>query len=162
MRPSARLTVTAAALGTLWSGVTAAATEQIVCQQSAGRPAMADCVLITPASQSSATGAGISSPNAVTYYVAEPIKRDARDAMVAPERAAVIAEAAPDLRQPSVPQPYPAESSPRDGKPEVRYIVSQRAVPASASSETLVVPAQRIFVTEPAPFPSVTAPPWPD
>jgi len=161
MKLNARLTATAATLATLWSGGAVAATEQIVCQQSAGRPSMADCVLMTPASQSSATGAGRSSPNAVTYYVAEPIKRDSRDAMVAPERA-VMAEPAPDLRQPSVPQPYPAESSPRDGRPEVRYIVSQRAMPAAASSETLVVPAQRIFVTEPAPFPSVSAPPWPD
>lgn len=161
MRPSGRLTLTAATLATLWSGGAVAATEQIVCRQSAGRPSMADCVLITPASQSSATGAGTSSPNVVTYDVAEPVKRDSRDARVAPDRA-MVAEPAPDLRQPTVPQPYPAEWSPRDGIPEVRYIVSQRAVPAAASSETRVVPAQRIFVTEPAPFPSVTAPPWPD
>jgi hypothetical protein len=54
------------------------------------------------------------------------------------------------------------ESSARSEGPEVRYVVAERALPAAAPGETVVVPAQRIFITEPAPFPSVTAPPWPD
>jgi hypothetical protein len=159
-------TLMAAAVATAtaaWGGAAGAATEQIVCQQQdPSRPAMNDCVLISPAAQSSATGAGASSPNAVTYQVVEPIKRDTREVVVAPEQSVVVAERAAEVRQPSAPQPYPAEWSPRSGAPEVRYVVAERAVPAAAPSEVVVVPAQRIFVTEPAPFPSASAPPWPD
>jgi hypothetical protein len=146
----------------LWGGIATAAPEQIVCQQDPRQPSMADCVLISPASQSSAVGAGATSPNAVTYHVVEPIRRDARNVVVAPEQSVVVAEQAVELRQPSVPQPYPMESSARSERPEVRYLVAERALPAAAPGETVVVPAQRIFITEPAPFPSVTAPPWPD
>lgn len=163
MKSNSRAWMIAAAVVALWGGAASAATEQIVCQQEPGRSSsMADCVLISPASQSSATGAGVSSPNAITYQVVEPIRRDARKAVAAPEQAVANAEPATELRQPSVPQPYPSESSARRETPEVRYIVAGRAVPAASPNEVVVVPAQRIFVTEPAPFPSVTAPPWPD
>lgn len=162
MRSKAKTLISAAAVAAWWGGSAAAATEQIVCQQDAGRPSMADCVLISPASQSSAVGASARTPHAVTYHVVEPIDREAREVVVAPEQAIVVAEQATDLRQPSAPQPYPLESSARDEAPEVRYVVADAAIPAAAPGEVLVVPAQRLFITEPAPFPSVSAPPWPD
>ena len=164
MKPNARTLMAAATAAAIasWGASAGAATEQIVCQQDGSRPAMNECVVMSPATQSSATGAGASQPNVVTWHVVEPIKRDTREVVVAPEQSVVVAEVPTDLRQPTVPQPYPMEWSPRSEAPEVRYVVAERAVPAAAPNEVVVVPAERIFVTEPAPFPSVTAPPWPD
>lgn len=164
MRPNARtlIALVAASAAALWGSNASAASERIVCQQDANRPSMADCVLISPSAESSATGATVGSPHTVTYDVVEPIRRNARAVVVVPVQSVVATQPAGELRQPSVPQPYPSESSARNQAPEVRYIVADRALPAAAPGEAVIVPAERIFVTEPAQFPSVTAPPWPD
>jgi hypothetical protein len=153
MKPKAKsmMAFAAASAAAVWATSAIAASEQIICQQDPAHPSMTGCVLHAPASAPSAMGSSSnpSSPHTVTYYVIEPVERDARTIAVLPEgHAALAGRDAAELSQPFNPQAFPSESP---ATAEVRYVVAGSSLPTASDGEVLVIPAQRIIITQPAP-----------
>ena len=161
MRPRARtLLALAAASAAIWGGSAYAASERVVCQQDPSHPSMSNCVLISPTSQSSVTGSSVEgSPNTVTYYVAEPSKRDARKVVVVPAdapqaRTVAVAEEATNLSQPLEESPFPTNWEAGPQRPEVLYVVEESLPSSAGAGEVVIVPAQRLIVTSAPPYSS--------